>query len=66
MAATGGASGASAPVGHVDIAAGTAGETSKATSDIDAWIDQLKKCKPLSESQVRALCDRVSGAVPAD
>jgi hypothetical protein len=30
-------------------------------SDVDKWIAQLMECKPLSEQEVKALCDKVSG-----
>lgn len=29
------------------------------TSDADKWIAQLLECKHLSESEMKALCDRV-------
>lgn len=28
--------------------------------DVDAWIAQLMQCKPLSEAEVKKLCDKVS------
>lgn len=27
--------------------------------DVDAWISQLMQCKPLSEAEVKKLCDKV-------
>ena len=27
--------------------------------DVDAWIAQLMQCKPLSEAEVKKLCDKV-------
>lgn len=30
--------------------------------DPDVWIAQLMQCKPLSEGEVKRLCDKVSGA----
>ena len=28
-------------------------------ADLDKWIEQLKKCQPLEECQVKTLCDKV-------
>ena len=28
-------------------------------SDFGKWIEQLKKCQPLEESQVKVLCEKV-------
>ena len=28
-------------------------------ADLDKWIEQLKKCKPLEECQVKTLCQKV-------
>jgi serine/threonine-protein phosphatase 4 catalytic subunit len=28
-------------------------------SDFDRWIEQLKECQPLEESQVKVLCEKV-------
>lgn len=28
--------------------------------DVDAWIAQLMQCKPLSEVEVKKLCEKVS------
>jgi len=28
--------------------------------DVDGWIAQLMQCKPLSENEVKKLCDKVS------
>jgi hypothetical protein len=28
-------------------------------SDFDKWIEQLKNCQPLEESQVKVLCEKV-------
>jgi hypothetical protein len=28
--------------------------------DLDEWIETLKECKPLPESSVKQLCDKVS------
>jgi hypothetical protein len=30
------------------------------TDDVDAWIAQLMQCKPLSEVEVKKLCEKVS------
>lgn len=30
-----------------------------ANDDVDAWIAQLMQCKPLSEPEVKKLCDKV-------
>lgn len=27
-------------------------------SDLDKWIEQLKKCEPLKESEVKSLCEK--------
>ena len=27
-------------------------------SDLDRWIEQLKRCEPLTEANVKALCER--------
>lgn len=27
--------------------------------DVDQWIEQLYECKPLSENQVKTLCEKV-------
>ena len=33
----------------------------KATAkELDSWVEQLKECKQLQESQVKTLCDKVS------
>jgi len=29
--------------------------------EIDGWIEQLSQCKPLSEVDVKKLCDKVRG-----
>lgn len=29
-------------------------------TNIDKWIEQLKGCRPLEESQVKTLCDKVN------
>lgn len=29
--------------------------------ELDQWIEQLYECKQLSETQVKTLCDKVSG-----
>jgi len=31
-----------------------------AAKELDHWIEQLMECKPLSEAQVKTLCDKVS------
>lgn len=31
--------------------------------DLDQWIEQLNECKQLTETQVKTLCDMVSGFV---
>lgn len=31
-----------------------------AVSQVDAWIEKLFECKPLTELEVRQLCDKVS------
>lgn len=31
------------------------------TSDLDAWLGQIKQCKPLTESQMKLLCSIVKG-----
>jgi hypothetical protein len=28
-------------------------------TDVDRWIEQLLQCKPLSEKEVEALCEKV-------
>jgi serine/threonine-protein phosphatase 2A catalytic subunit len=28
--------------------------------EVDGWISQLMQCKPLSEAEVKKLCDKVS------
>ena len=28
-------------------------------SDLDKWIEQLRECQPLEESQVKTLCEKV-------
>ena len=28
-------------------------------ADLDKWIEQLKDCQPLEESQVKVLCEKV-------
>lgn len=30
------------------------------TDDVDGWISQLMGCKPLSENEVKKLCEKVS------
>ena len=30
-----------------------------AAKELDQWIEQLMDCKPLSEAQVKTLCDKV-------
>lgn len=30
------------------------------TDDVDGWISQLMQCKPLSENEVKKLCEKVS------
>ena len=30
-----------------------------AAKELDQWIDQLMDCKPLTEAQVKTLCDKV-------
>jgi hypothetical protein len=38
---------------------------SNSSEDPDVWIAQLMNCKPLSEGEVKKLCDKVSrGDVP--
>jgi hypothetical protein len=32
-------------------------------SDLDAWVQQLMDCKPLAESDVKKLCDKVNKMV---
>jgi len=32
--------------------------------DVDGWIAQLMQCKPLSENEVKKLCDKVSTRSP--
>lgn len=34
------------------------------TKELDQWIEQLNECKQLSESQVKSLCEKVSGDRP--
>lgn len=34
------------------------------TKELDQWIEQLNECKQLSESQVKSLCEKVSGGRP--
>ena len=29
-------------------------------SDLDKWIEQLKQCHPIEESQVKTLCEKVT------
>jgi len=31
-----------------------------AAKELDQWIEQLMDCKPLTEAQVKTLCDKVS------
>jgi hypothetical protein len=31
--------------------------------DVDAWVAQLMQCKPLSELEVKKLCEKVSAIV---
>jgi hypothetical protein len=28
-------------------------------ADVDKWIETLRQCKPLSEANVKGLCDKV-------
>ena len=28
-------------------------------ADLDKWIEQLRECQPLEESQVKTLCEKV-------
>lgn len=35
---------------------GSGGDISSAMSDLDRQIEQLKRCEPLKESEVKALC----------
>eukprot|EP01117_Protostelium_nocturnum_P001685 TRINITY_DN1206_c1_g3_i1.p1 TRINITY_DN1206_c1_g3~~TRINITY_DN1206_c1_g3_i1.p1 ORF type:complete len:317 (-),score=93.40 TRINITY_DN1206_c1_g3_i1:107-1057(-) len=37
---------------------GKAPESASSQSDVDAWIAQLMECKPLSEAEVKLLCDK--------
>lgn len=30
------------------------------SDEVDGWIAQLMQCKPLSETEVKKLCDKVS------
>lgn len=32
---------------------------SSGSSDIDAWLDTLFQCKPLSEEEIKQLCEKV-------
>jgi len=29
------------------------------TNDVNVWIEQLYKCKPLSEQEIKRLCEKV-------
>jgi serine/threonine-protein phosphatase 2A catalytic subunit len=31
-----------------------------AAKELDQWIEQLMDCKPLTEAQVKTLCEKVS------
>jgi serine/threonine-protein phosphatase 2A catalytic subunit len=31
--------------------------------DVDAWVAQLMQCKPLSELEVKKLCEKVSSSL---
>lgn len=33
-------------------------------NEVDGWISQLMQCKPLSEAEVKKLCDKVSEDCP--
>lgn len=33
--------------------------------EVDGWISQLMQCKPLSEAEVKKLCDKVSEGLRA-
>jgi serine/threonine-protein phosphatase 2A catalytic subunit len=32
---------------------------SSSVADVDEWISQLSECKPLSEGEIKKLCDKV-------
>jgi len=34
-------------------------QTGTGGNDIDAWIERLYNCKPLSETEVKSLCEKV-------
>jgi serine/threonine-protein phosphatase 2A catalytic subunit len=36
-------------------------EEKASLKELDQWIEQLNECKQLTESQVKTLCDKVSG-----
>jgi serine/threonine-protein phosphatase 2A catalytic subunit len=38
-------------------------EEKASLKELDQWIEQLNECKQLTESQVKTLCDKVSGMV---
>jgi hypothetical protein len=33
-------------------------------ADVDKWIETLRQCKPLSEANVKGLCDKVGPTGP--
>jgi hypothetical protein len=34
-------------------------QTGSGANDVDAWIERLYSCKPLSEAEVKSLCEKV-------
>jgi len=43
----------------VSIKIGAEMDDRAAAKELDQWIDQLMDCKPLTEAQVKTLCDKV-------
>jgi hypothetical protein len=33
---------------------------SESVNDLDKWIEKLNECKPLTENEIKALCEMVS------
>lgn len=48
------------PIGDVQPVVSGVHDGRGAEDDPDVWIAQLMQCKPLSEGEVKRLCDKVS------
>lgn len=51
------------PNGKVKETTGDMVEDKSTATELDSWIEQLKECKQLQESQVKTLCEKVGSCL---